>query len=148
GPGTVSVTLTEPRTILGSPEYMSPEQLRDSASVDARSDIWACGVILYELLTGHVPFAGPTLADLCAQIVSGEPKELAAWPDVRVPSPVARVIDRCLRKTPSDRPQDVAELASALAPFASEASRSLLSRIRAWCGSSEAATEGPRSRLT
>lgn len=131
-----SLTLTEPRALLGSPEYMSPEQLRDSANVDARSDIWACGVVLFELLTGSMPFEGPTLADLCAQIVSREPRDLAQVASearVTIPAGLARVVERCLRKNPADRPQNAYELAVALAPFATESGRALVPRIRAWC---------------
>ena len=61
-----SFAITEPHSLLGSPEYMSPEQLRDSAQLDTRSDLWACGVILFELLTGKTPFDATSLPDLCA----------------------------------------------------------------------------------
>jgi serine/threonine protein kinase len=135
-------TLTAPRTILGSPHYMSPEQLRDSASVDARADLWACGVVLFELLTGRMPFDAASLPDLCAQIVSGEPRPLAAYAPAPVPSAVERMIERCLRKDPAERPQTAYELAAALAPFASESARALLPRIRAQ-GSVEDLPAGP-----
>jgi len=141
-PTTPSPTLTEPRTLLGSPHYMSPEQLRDSTAVDARSDLWSCGVLLYELVSGDRPFEASSLADLYAAIVSGAPRPLAAG----VPAPIARAIERCLRKDASERPQSAYELAAMVAPFASESARTLLPRIRAWCKSDEALGDGTRSR--
>jgi serine/threonine protein kinase len=138
------LALTEPRTLLGSPEYMSPEQLRDSANVDARADIWACGVILFELMTGSMPFAGASLPDLYARIVSHEPKTLSGAGE-SIPSPVVRMIQRCLRKDPEQRPQTVYELAVGLAPYASDSARALLPSIRARCKSELPLPDGPRS---
>ncbi len=144
---TPSITLTEPRTLLGSPQYMSPEQLRGSPSVDARSDLWACGVVLHELVSGKVPFDGATLADLCAQIVSGEPPALPTVGARGVPAPIARIVERCLRKAEAERPQSAYELAVALAPYANESTRALLPRIRAWCSVDDALPEpAPRRR--
>ena len=140
-----STTLTGPRTMLGSPEYMSPEQLRDSSSVDTRSDIWACGVILFELLSGKMPFKGASLPDLYARIVAHEPHTLSGTVDA-VPGPVSRMIERCLRKDPAQRPQTAYELAVGLAPYATDSARALLPRIRAWCKSDAPLPEGPRSR--
>lgn len=141
--GTTSVTLTEPRTLLGSPQYMSPEQLRDSANVDARSDLWACGVVLFELLTGEMPFEGPSLADLCAQIVSRAPRPVASF-GADVPTGLVRVIERCLEKDPHERPQSAHELATLLAPFANESSRSIVPRVRAWSRADGLAPQAPR----
>jgi len=125
---------------------MSPEQLRDSASVDARSDIWACGVVLFELLSSKVPFEASSLADLYARIVSGEPKTLVEVGVTGVPAAVTRLIERCLRKAKEERPQSAYEVAVALAPYASDASKNLLPRIRAWCKSDEAPAETARPR--
>jgi serine/threonine protein kinase len=146
GVSSPSLTLTEPRTLLGSPEYMSPEQLRDSASVDARSDIWACGVVLFELLSGKVPFEASSLADLYARIVSGEPKTLAEVGVAGVPAAVTRLIERCLRKAKEERPQSAYEIAVALAPHASDSSKNLLPRIRAWCKSEDSPAQTARPR--
>jgi serine/threonine-protein kinase len=147
GTSTTSVKLTEPRTLLGSPEYMSPEQLRDSAGVDARSDLWACGVLLFELLTGKMPFESTTLADLYVKIVSGEPRSLSDVGAEGVPSALGRVIDRCLEKQPSARFASAYELAVALAPFASPSARALLPRLRAWCKGDEAAPSPTSKRM-
>lgn len=113
-PNDVHVTATS--VILGSPFYMAPEQARSAKSVDARADIWAIGVILYRLLSGAEPLRGESLTDLLLAIVQDEPKPLRELrPDA--PEELAAVIDRCMRKKPDDRYQNVGELALALAPF-------------------------------
>ena len=128
-----SSKLTAPRTVLGSPAYMSPEQLRDAAVVDLRSDLWACGVILFELLTGQMPFEGPSLPDLYARIVSEPPRSLSSAGAPDVAAPVARLVERCLQKDPARRPGSAHDLAVVLAPFASDSARALVPRVRAWC---------------
>lgn len=145
-PAGSSVTLTAPHTVVGSPQYMSPEQLRDAASVDARSDLWTCGVLLFELVSGALPFDSPSLAELLVQIVSGSPRALASTHAEGVPPAVARLIDRCLRKEPDERPQTAYELAAELAPFAHPSARALLPRIRAWCKEEPGAPARARSR--
>lgn len=143
---TPSLKITEPHALLGSPEYMSPEQLRDSTEVDARSDLWACGVLLFELLTGEMPFEGSSLPDLCANIVSSPPRSFADAGATHLSASLERVVERCLRKEPAERPSNAYELALALAPFGTEASRVLLPRIRAWCKSEATLPDLPRAR--
>jgi serine/threonine-protein kinase len=108
--------LTGPHSLLGSPHYMSPEQVRDSSEVDSRTDIWALGVILYELLTGKMPFEATSLPHLYALILSNEPLPLDTH-GVELPMGVEAVILSCLEKNRSDRIQDVGVLAERLAPF-------------------------------
>lgn len=141
-----SMTLTAPNTLVGSPQYMSPEQLRDSATVDARSDVWACGVVLFELLTGQVPFDSPSIAELFVQIVSGSPRTLASVDAEGIPGPIAKLIERCLDKDPRARPQDAHELAAALAPYAHSSARALVPRIAAWCKTEPVVVTPQRTR--
>ncbi len=113
--GSVS-KLTTSRSLLGSPPYMSPEQLRSPRSVDARTDIWSIGVVLYELLTRSIPFAGQEIGELFVAILEREPLGVrASRPDV--PPGLEQVIFRCLAKNREERYADVAELARALLPF-------------------------------
>jgi serine/threonine-protein kinase len=105
--------LTGTADILGSPLYMSPEQIRDARRVDGRADIWALGNILFKLLTGHAPFAASSSAATLAAIVADPAPSLrAARPDV---SPeLEAVVLRCLDKQPDRRFQSADELAAAL----------------------------------
>lgn len=99
--------LTETRTIVGSPQYMSPEQVRDARTVSARSDIWALGAILHELLQGKPAFTGDTLPSVCAAIVTDEPAHLTRE---EIPEEVDRLRLRCLVKNPAERIASADEL--------------------------------------
>src|SRR5690606_18451305 len=108
--------MTRTATVMGSPLYMSPEQMASTRDVDTRTDIWALGVILHELLTGLVPFTADTMPQLCAKILQEEPEPLRnSRPDA--PAGLADAVKRCLQKKPADRYPSVAELAAALFPF-------------------------------
>ena len=93
-------TLTKPGALLGTLKYMAPEQLR-AQSVDARADIFAIGVMLYEALSGHHPFEGKTLADTQANILRAEATPLHTR--ARVPNAVSSVVMRALNKEPAQR---------------------------------------------
>lgn len=113
---------------MGSPLYMSPEQLRRTKDVDARADIWSLGVILQELIVGEAPFMSETLPEIIAMILSEPPLSMRLRrPDV--PSQLEAVIRRCLEKRPGDRYPNVAALAVALQPFAPERSRVSIDRV-------------------
>ncbi len=109
--------LTRTRTMLGSPLYMAPEQMRSSRDVDSRGDVWALGVVLFELLTGRSPFEAETMPELCLKIVSEPPLSLAQLRPA-VPPSLVEVVERCLQKEKEKRFASAAELAQALAPFA------------------------------
>jgi serine/threonine-protein kinase len=113
--------LTEAGDKFGTPVYMSPEQLLSARDVDARTDIWAIGVVLYELLTGKLPFDGD-LPELCSAIINKSPVPLTAARPY-LPEGLQVVIDRALAKNLDDRFQNVAELAQELRPFAGPASQ-------------------------
>jgi len=117
GLGPMSGALTSTKAMLGSPLYMSPEQLRSSKSVDARADIWALGVILYELLTGSVPYNGENLGELFASILEQDPLPVRQRAPHVAPE-LEAVVMRCLQRQASARYSSVAELAFCLAPFA------------------------------
>lgn len=115
--GGTSGSLTQTQVAMGSPFYMSPEQIRSTREVDGRTDIWALGVVLYELLTGAVPFESDSMPALCALVLESEPTPLSQHrPDV--PAALEAVVAKCLAKDVTKRYQNVAELALALAPFA------------------------------
>ena len=120
--------LTSTSTIMGSPLYMSPEQLRSSKNVDARTDVWALGVILYELLAGRLPFEADTVTGLCAKIVADAPTPLREIAPA-LPAELEAVVMRCLEKDVSRRTASVAELALALRSFASAEGQRAIERI-------------------
>jgi eukaryotic-like serine/threonine-protein kinase len=111
----VAEQLTSTANVLGSPAYMSPEQIRSARTVDARSDIWSLGVVLFELTQGYPPFMTETSAigDVCVKVMMDPPP-----PQKGVPAGFAAVVDRCLEKDPAARFQTVADLAKALRPYA------------------------------
>ncbi len=104
-------------TSIGTPLYMSPEQLRSSRDVDHLTDVWSLGVILYELLAGRPPFAGSATA-ATAMIVAQDPEPVCALrPDV--PAELDAVLGKALAKRAADRYADTSAFAAALLPFTS-----------------------------
>ncbi|HEX8707375.1 MAG TPA: protein kinase [Pyrinomonadaceae bacterium] len=106
--------LTAPNLIIGTPQYMSPEQCSQASEIDSRSDIYSLGVILYEMLVGHVPFTGesPT-AIMMKHLQEPPPSVLEERQDLN--ASVGRVVTRAMAKRPEDRFQTVSELSEALA---------------------------------
>ena len=126
--GAATPSLTGANMVAGSPQYMSPEQVRSLKNVDHRTDVWSLGVLLYELLTGQRPFEADTIAGVFAKIAADAPlRPRTLRPDM--PPSLEAVVMRCLEKDLSLRTQDVASLATGLEPHAPPASRTSVERI-------------------
>ena len=105
-------TMTQTGMVLGTPSYMAPEVLR-GGRVDHRADMWAVGIVLYEMLKGTRPFEAPTIAALVYKIVHEPPPPLDAA-SLGLPPGVAAVVEQALAKDPAERYRDMAEMAEAL----------------------------------
>ncbi|WP_437936535.1 protein kinase domain-containing protein [Sorangium sp. So ce341] len=114
--GEQELMLTKSSALLGSPLYMSPEQLRSARHVDQRSDIWSVGALFYEILTGRAAFPAQSLTELVVWVHEEPPTPPSQLrPDL--PQGLEQAILRCLQRNPADRFQNIAELAWAIAPF-------------------------------
>ncbi len=109
--------MTRTSSMLGSPRFMSPEQMRDPRKVDPRSDLWSLGVVLYRLVAGKPPFEAETLGRLLSMVMHENPDPLGASRN-DLPPGFAEVVHHCLEKDPNVRFSNIAELAYALAPYA------------------------------
>jgi serine/threonine-protein kinase len=108
--------LTGTQTIIGTPSYMAPEQMKTARAADPRSDIWSLGVVMYQLLAGRPPFEAENYAALVLKVGMEPPAPL----HVQLPAGLGEVILRCFEKDPKNRHQSVAEMARLLAPFATD----------------------------
>src|SRR6185295_14341051 len=105
--------MTETGMSLGTPQYMSPEQAMGERAITARSDVYALGCVLYEMLLGEPPFTGPTAQAIFAKVMIGKPALLRVRRDT-VPEAVERAILTALQKLPADRFRSTAEFSAAL----------------------------------
>jgi serine/threonine-protein kinase len=121
--------MTKTSVVVGSPFYMSPEQMQAPRSVDVRTDIWAIGVILYELLAGSVPFPGETLPQISVRVAKSPPPMLRVIRP-EVPAGLESVIERCLEKSAKRRFKSIADLAAALGRFGPRRALGSVDRIR------------------
>jgi serine/threonine-protein kinase len=127
------LSLSRTSTVIGSPLYMPPEQLRAARHADARSDIWALGAVLFELVTGRVPFAAESFSELCLK-VARDPPPLPSSLKTDVSPALDAVVLRCLEKEPARRFQNVADLAAALEPLGSSDAKELAARVASVLG--------------
>ena len=104
--------LTQTQSLLGTPAYMSPEQMRSARLVDTRSDIWSLGTVFYELLEGRRPFEAESFSEMCVKVAVDPPA-----PMVNTPPALQHVILRCLAKSPEQRYATMADLGRDLVPF-------------------------------
>ncbi len=138
-------SLTATNLVAGSPHYMSPEQVRSLKNVDARTDIWSIGAVVYEILSGKRPFEAETVTAILSKILTDTPPPLRPLRSEVSPE-LEAIVFRCLQKSVDHRTQTLAELASALAPFGSPASSTLVERIvkaRSASGGAKEPPQGP-----
>jgi len=121
----VGAQLTKSNSMLGSPGYISPEQLSSARDVDVRTDIWALGATLYQLLSARLPFYRANAAEMVVRIVTDPPDPLDVDPRL------CAVVFRCLAKSPEQRYGDVAALAAELAPFGGPSGRAIAAMVAA-----------------
>jgi serine/threonine protein kinase len=111
-----ALEMTKTAEVIGTPMFMSPEQMRSTRDVDARADVWALGVILFRALTGQAPFHGTTITQLCAAVVADPAPPLSSL-RAGLPFGLEAIVFRCLEKDPGRRYANAAELGAALTPF-------------------------------
>ncbi len=122
--GGIESDLTNTASVLGTPRYMAPEQMRSAKLVDARCDVWSLGVVLYELTTGETPFRGDSATALCFDVMERTPVPPSRL-NPELPPAFDALIVRCLAKDPDERIRSMEALTEALRPFASDGRASL-----------------------
>ena len=125
--------LTKTTAAMGSALYMSPEQMQQTRSVDHRTDIYALGIALYELLAGKQPFYAETLPQLCAEILTGTPTPIRTLRP-EVPGGLAQVMEKAYARDKGQRHQSIADLVVALAPYAPARTQQTIERVARMAG--------------
>jgi serine/threonine protein kinase len=122
-------SLTDASLLLGTPAYVAPEQLNNSKAVNARADVWALGVLMYEMLARRLPFSSPLVPKLLLMIAREDPPPLASLAP-QVPTELVHIVHRCLFKDPSLRFSDAINLGVALKPWLADDTNELDSLLR------------------
>ncbi len=137
--------LTQTQSLLGTPAYMSPEQMRSARLVDARSDIWSLGTVMYELIEGRRPFEAESFSEMCVKVAVDAPA-----PMTNAPPELEQVVLRCLAKSPEQRYPNMAELGRDLIPFARDPHQAavLVERMTRMIGRSTPNWEGSGSGVS
>jgi serine/threonine protein kinase len=127
-PGATAHDMTQTSAFLGSPLYMSPEQMKAARDVDARTDVWSLGIILFELLANSAPFNAESVTELAIKVaMEASPSLRSGRPDV--PKGLEAAIHKCLEKDRTKRYRDMGELALALREFGSDQGRETAARV-------------------
>ena len=142
---TQTVAATEPGSLVGTTDYMSPEQARGH-EVDARTDIWALGVVLYEMVAGRAPFTGTSRSDVLVAILDREPAPLVRF-SPQAPAELQRIVGKALRKDPGQRYQVMKDLLLDLEALRDEVVSTDRSRasVEGWTASSTGEVTRPVS---
>ncbi|MEO7730447.1 MAG: protein kinase [Kofleriaceae bacterium] len=147
---TSTMQLTQTQSLLGTPAYMSPEQTRSARLVDARTDIWSLGTVLYEALEGRRPFEAESFSEMCVKVATEAP-----GPMVNTPPALQQVVLRCLEKAPEQRYASMAELGRDLVVFSHDphqaqvlADRMARTLRRGQVGDGDQRTSGAHPRLS
>lgn len=111
------LSLTQTSSMLGTPTYMSPEQMRSARLADARADIWSLATVLYEMVEGCTPFDASNFAELCVAVATEDPQPMINAPEL------TPVLAQALAKSPDARFPSIAEFADALAPYSTDPQR-------------------------
>jgi hypothetical protein len=127
-PALAETQLTTAGQLIGTPQYMSPEQARGQDNIDARSDLYSLGVVAYEMVSGRRPFNADSALDTLTQRLTCDPKPLGSAA-AEVPSDLAMAVDRCLQRDPAKRWPDAKSLREALMPSDEEADFSPPARV-------------------
>jgi serine/threonine-protein kinase len=138
-PTGTDMKLTQTQSLLGTPAYMSPEQMRSARLVDARTDIWSFGTVFYELLEGRRPFEAESFSEMCVKVAVDPPS-----PMVNTPPALQPIIMRCLAKNPDQRYASMAELGRDLLPHVQDVHQAslLVERMQRVLGRRSAAHGG------